>query len=332
MLSLNRTVRSFAVLALSGSVAALGACGSTPATTTTSGSGGSSSSAASGSGGGATTTTAGSTTGSGGSAPVCPGPGFGGGETLVPGGSVTATIIDQNGAAVPNQPVYICGIDICSNPGKTGADGKVAITTNLMMKKPAFKFGDALTYAELGVTLSMVSTDLMTVGTAKLPAAGAAFAVGADAVSGGVTVSVPAGGSVSVNELVYDTPDKQLFRAAGFPVAQEATLLAPLTFTDGGAGFAAMFGVSPTETLFCPAAKVKAVLPSDKMSPNNFGWLPKAAVEFWVMTIDVGQEYAPYGGWAKASDGVVSDDGTSVSTVDGGGFVYLDSFGVRLKP
>ena len=40
-------------------------------------------------------------------------------------------------------------------------------------------------------------------------------------------------------------------------------------------------------------------------------------------------EYAPYGGWAKASDGVVSDDGKTASTVDGGGFIYLDNFAIR---
>lgn len=332
MLSLNRTVRTSAVLALSGSLAGLVACGSTPATTTGTGSGGSTSSsgATSGSGGGATSTTA--TTGSGGAAPVCPGATFGGGETLVPGGSVKAKIIDQNGAAVPDQPVYICGIDICSNPAKTGADGSVSITTNLMMKRPAFKFGDGVTYVELPILLSMTNNDFMTVGTGKLPAAGAALVAGADAVSAGVTVSVPAGGFIGVNELIYDTPDKQKFRAVNIPLAQEAAVLAPLTFTDGGAGFAVMFGVSPAETLLCPAAKVSVALPSDKMMPNNFNWLPKAAVELWVMTTDVGQEYAPYGGWAKASDGIVSDDGKSVSTVDGGGFVFLETFGIRLKP
>jgi len=143
---------------------------------------------------------------------------------------------------------------------------------------------------------------------------------------------VPAGGFIGVNELIYDTPDKQKFRAVNIPLAQEAAVLAPLTFTDGGAGFAVMFGVSPAETLLCPAAKVSVALPSDKMMPNNFNWLPKAAVELWVMTTDVGQEYAPYGGWAKASDGIVSDDGKSVSTVDGGGFVFLETFGIRLKP
>jgi hypothetical protein len=265
-----------------------------------------------------------SSSGTGGQAPTCPGMGYAGGEKTTPGGSVTATIVDQNGAPVAGQPVYICGTDVCSDPGMTGSDGKVSISTTLMMKKAAFKFGDALAFSELAIPLSMASSDFGTLGTAKLPSAGAAFAPGMDAASGGVTVSVPAGGAVTVNELVYDTPDKQQLRAALLPLTNEGPVFAPVMINGAPPGFEVLYGVAPAGTLLCPAAKVTI--------PNSASWPANTMVEFWVMTVDAGQEYAPYAGWAKASDGVVSGDGQTVSTVDGGGFIYLDNFAVRKKP
>ncbi len=274
-----------------------------------------------------TTTSATTSTGSG---LVCTGPGFGGGETLVPGGSVTAKIVDQAGAPVPNQPVFICGIDICSPPGMTGADGSVSIMTNLMMKKPAFKFGDQLAYSELAIPITGTTTTVGTVGTGKLPQGGPMLAAGADAQSGGVTISPPAGSTVSVNTLVYDTPAKEGFGAVSLPLAQEAKVLDPVMVSGMSASFKAMYAVTPVGTTFCPAAKVSVALPSDTMQPNNFGWAANAKVEFWVMTTDAAQEYAPYGGWAKISDGTVSADGKTVTTDAQSGFKYLDNFALRL--
>ena len=63
------------------------------------------------------------------------------------------------------------------------------------------------------------------------------------------------------------------------------------------------------------------------MMPNDMGWAPGTAVEFWVMTIDSAQTYAPYAGWAKMSGGTVSTDGKSVSTTEG--FVLLQTFAIR---
>ena len=62
------------------------------------------------------------------------------------------------------------------------------------------------------------------------------------------------------------------------------------------------------------------------MSPNDEGWAAGTKVEFWVMTTDTAQVYAPYAGWAKISDGVVATDGMSVTTVAGQGFGFLENF------
>lgn len=236
---------------------------------------------------------------------------------------MTATVVDQNGAPVANQPVYICGTDLCSPASATGADGKVTISTTQMMKKPALKFGDAVSYSEFALPLTMATTDLGTIGTVKLPASGVAFTPGADATSGMVKVSVPAGASVTVNELLFDTPDKQLFRAAELPLDKAGAIIADAEVDGAAANFEIVYGVAPAGTTICPPATITV--------PNSLGWAAGTAVEFFVMTIDAGQEFAPYAGWAKASDGVVSPDGATIATTDSG-FIYLDNFAIRKKP
>src|SRR5262245_4154598 len=122
--TLSKHLRYTTPLAAIAAILAGAACGGTGGSSTGTG----------GTGGGSTTTTTSSSStsssstssssGSGGEAPTCPGKGYGGGETPSNPHSVTAIVVDQNGAPVADQPVYICGTDICSDPGKTGADGK----------------------------------------------------------------------------------------------------------------------------------------------------------------------------------------------------------------
>jgi hypothetical protein len=284
----------------------------------------------------------GASTGAGGAGGVVvtacgPAGSFGGGETSLAAGSVTAAIVDELGMPVPSQPTFICGIDICSAPKATGPDGRVSIQTPLTEKRPAFKYGDGVTYAEFAVPLAAMTTDFTTGGqllaTGKLSGKpGAALSPGATAASGDVTLTLAAGANVGVNSLVYDTPDKQLFRAVGIPVANLQPVLATLTAAAGGGGFTLVYGVSPAETIVCPPLKVTVALPKKTMTPNDFGWAPGSAVQFWVTAIDTGQGYAPYAGWRKMSDGVVSSDGASVSTLPGQGFSLLTPFAVRKTP
>jgi hypothetical protein len=248
---------------------------------------------------------------------------FGGGEATWVGASVTASLVDQTGAPVVGQPAYICGLDLCSPPKSFDAQGHVSITTALSMKRPAFKFGDALTYAEFGIPLVAADTTFGTLVTAKLPTTGAVLTPGAVATSGGVSLSLAAGTVIGLDTLTYDTADKQQLRIAAVPVSQAAPQL------PSGSDFTLLYGLSPAGTLLCPKAQVTVPLPHATQTPNDFGWAPGAAVEFWVTTVDVSQSPAPYAGWARLSDGVVSADGTSVSTTEG--FAALQNFAVRLK-
>jgi hypothetical protein len=264
---------------------------------------------------------------------------YGGGETSQAGASVTANIADETGAPVAGQPVYITGLDISSAPSTTDSAGHVAIQTNLSMKKPAFKVGDGLAYTELAIPLTAASTDfsaggqLLAVGKLSNKT-GATLTPGAPAISGDVTVAVPAGGSVGIDTLVYDTPDSQKLRTVGLPLANSGPVLASAP-AGVGAGFALLYGVAPSETVFCPAAKVTVALPhTTSFIGNDLGWAAGTTVEFWITTLDTAQTYAPYAGWAKMSDGVVSADGTSVSTADGPqeGFTFLENFAIRKAP
>lgn len=297
-----------------GSSSSGGTGGSSSSTSTTTSSTGGPSSSSTGS-----STSTSSSTGSSTSGASCMGKGYGGGEKSQMGGTVSGKVVDQNGMAVAAQPIFICGLDICSPPGKTAADGTIAISTNLMMKKAALKFGDALHYAELAIPLASTMESYGTVATAKLPSPGAAITAGTDAVSGNVTVSVPAGATVQFDELVYTSPDQQTLRIAEIPVG-----MAKPVIDASGFAFEELFGLAPAGTTICPAAKVTV--------PNSASWPAGTTVEFYVMSVDVAQQYAPYAGWAKASDGAVSADGKTIVTADGQGMDYLDVFAIRKKP
>ena len=250
---------------------------------------------------------------------------YGGGELQMTGTNVIARIVDETGAPLANQEVIICGINLCDAPAKTGPDGSVSMMSKLAYMKPAFHYGDGLTYALLAVPLTAASTDFTTGGhvlaTAKLSdKPGATLTPGASAQSGDVTITLPANTTVGLDGLVYDTPDKQKFRAASIPLANAG----PLVVASGAPGdFSLLYGVAPADTLLCPAVSMKVALPA------SLGWAPGTAVEFWVFSSDTFQQWAPYAGWAKASDGVVDSDGKTVSTSPGQGLLYLNSFAIR---
>jgi hypothetical protein len=279
----------------------------------------------------------GSSTIDGGASSCGPRATYGGGETSVTGVSVTAAIVDETGAPVAGQPVVLCGLNICAAPATTDGNGRVSIQTNLQMEKPAFRYGDSVSYAELAIPLLAATTDFTTGGQVlalgKLTGKpGAPLTPGSTATSGDVTLAIPAGAAVGIDTLTYATPDAQMLRAVRIPLTNVGPVLNPVMVGGAPANFALLYGVAPAETPLCPPAKLTVALPhTTARAYNDFGWTPGTAVEFWITTIDVGQTYAPYAGWAKMSDGVVSTDGSSASTSDGAleGFVYLESFAIR---
>lgn len=253
-----------------------------------------------------------------GGAGSCHAPGYGGGEPAQMITSVTGTITDVDGAPIAGLPVSITGLNL-SFPGQTAADGMVTVSVSAGagLKAPAFRYGDGVTYPRLLVPLKHPMSALPPLVTAKNPASGAALTAGTTATSGDLTLIVAAGAAVTIDELSFDTADRQALRAVTLPAAR----LAEVT---GGLGFDLVIAAGPAQTMFCPPAAARV--------PNTLSWPAGTKVEFWVLGGDVLQLWAPYGGWTKVSDGVVSDDAQSIVTAPGGGLPVLDVIGIRSAP
>ena len=258
--------------------------------------------------------------GSGGSAPSCPpGPGgFGGNAAALAVSPISVTVHDTSDKAVSGLLVFLCGTDLCSDPLHTSAAGTASTNKAWTEKKPAVKFGDALTYPELGVAITTAAPTFTTLVTAPFPADGAVLAKGTKATSGDVTLTLDAAAQVVINTLVYDEPDKQKFRSVTLPADKEAQVLA------NSPGLDLLYGVAPTQTQICPSAAVTI--------PNDKGWTAGASVDFYIQSLDVGEGFSPYAGWARISGGTVSADGKTITTNPGEGFPVIETFGVRLTP
>lgn len=256
---------------------------------------------------------------------------YGGGEPSGSGGSVSATIVDQNNAPVSGQPALICGLNLCSAPHSTDSSGNVSISTSATMTRPAFRIGDAINYPNFAVSLPPNSTtNFGTFQTGVFPAlgSGAALTPGTAAVSGDVTLSIPTGAQVLIDTLTFSTSDQQKLRTVRIPVTAASAPLLPCR----NCGFELLYGVAPAETIICPAAKLTIALPHQVQSPNDFNWPAGAIVEIWTTTVDVSQTYAPYAGWRLISYGHVSADAMSLTSENWGGLNFLDHLAVRLAP
>ena len=164
----------------------------------------------------------------------------------------------------------------------TDAAGHVSIQTTLNMKKPAFKYGDGLSYAELSIPLTAATTDFTAGGKVlalgKLAGkTGAPLTPGSAATSGDVTILLPSGAIVGIDTLVYDTPDSQMFRAVTVPLTNVGPVLDSVQVAGAPANFALLYGVGPAETTLCaPAEEFAVKLPhTTAAANNNLGWAPK---------------------------------------------------------
>lgn len=277
-----------------------------------------------GGGGGGSSPSSGGAVGTGGAdggstAGCSAGPGYGGAPAPTQVTSASGAIVDLAGAPVPNVFVEVSGIDLAFT-STTSASGSFTISPGHPLTKPMLKFGDSVAWAELAVPVTMATTGFGNLTTAALPAAGAPFAPGAAAVSAGVSLSLPAGATATIDTLNYSTPDQQLFRIVQIPVEKETAVPGIAQYA-----FVLLFGATPLETQFCPVAAI--TVPNNAIPP-----LPaNSAVEFWGLGLDVGQAWAPFGDWAKLSDGQVSADGTTIATAPNQGFAVLETFAVRSK-
>jgi hypothetical protein len=242
---------------------------------------------------------------------------------------VQAKIVDQQGKPVEGVLAQVCGTDSCIN-GKTDKNGDVVtcngpvcvpgIAPGQDLIQPAFKYGAGLTYAKFAFPLpSGADHNLgdVTIIPIDPPGSGSALAPGTSVSSNGVSLKLAPGSSIGLDLLTYLFEDEQQFRAVVFSPTN-----APIA-VDPSLNLELLVGTTPVETTICPAAELSV--------PNSEAWPANTQVEFFVHGVSIEEEWAPYAGWAKISDGAVSADGVSIVTAQGQGVPLLSVFGIRRK-
>jgi hypothetical protein len=318
----NFSRASLLILACAGSALALfgAACGSESDDDGPGGAGASSSTgnpASSGTGGsGAAGGGPGSGGTGGGSNPGCDEPPNhpGQGPSLVVE-NVQATLHDTDGNPIGESEVQLCGTNLCLY-GTTGPTGDVSITGTDSLDRPAFKFGDGTGQARFAMSITEPTNDFGTLVTVALPSEGVDIAIGTPLQSGPMTLELGAESGFAIDELTWDEPHEILFRAASMdPTLLPAGVGVP-------AGIVTVYGVAPLETVFCPPAQVTVT--------NEADLPPDSVVEFWAHGVDIFELAAEYGSWRKVSEGKVSADGATISTLPEEGIEVLTTFGIKL--
>ncbi len=282
-------------------VLALAACGDSEGDTSGSGaSGATSSGQTTGSG---TTTGTGNTSSTSSGFPECddptPQPGT---SNEVDVSSVQVTARDDANAAIQNTTFQLCGTDLCLTADTNTIGGAVFMNSQSTLDRPLFKPADSLTFAKFGYPYTAESPSPLVGIFPRMQDSMAALVPGQTVSVDGASLALPAGGGLSIDELTFDSPDKQTFRAAQVP----ANLVEQVT---GDATFVMAYALGPIDTLLCPEAK---------LTVDNYANLaPGTQVEFWVQEVSIEEFFGGYGEWVKIDDGEVSADGATVSTTVG---------------
>lgn len=234
--------------------------------------------------------------------------------------TLSAHVLDLEGAPLPNLVTTACG-DGCSF-GKTDGTGATKMDVHRYMRKAALMLHGRSHYASYYSRFD--ATGDVDKGTLFLPTM--PFEEGVDlpvdgkakvVTHGDVTYSFANGMDVNVDQIELDGAAEQRFRA--IKVALDK---AP-PFVDPKAGFAALYAMTPFHTRIKPAAAVTIA---------NTAKLPAgAAVELFVQLTDLQEKLGPFGGFTKVADGHVSADGAAIKTDDGQGIPEITWLGVRLK-
>jgi len=233
---------------------------------------------------------------------------------------VTLTLQDKAGKGLGDSEidVQLCGSNLClygkSSDGKylLPADGKA---TELV--DPALKYGSqaANNYLFWGGAVTSATVDYGTVNAVKLGPAGGQLLKGATVTSNDVSVVFAANANVEQDLAI----PSEGFRAVVFKPSDGN--FAPLAATTQK--FDLLVGMGPAEVDICPPAKL--------IFPNVGAWPAKTAVELWLNGVKTYDHWVPYGAWGKVADGVVSDDGKTVSTKDGSGIPATGAYGIVKK-
>jgi hypothetical protein len=262
--------------------------------------------------------------GAGGAGSECPaGPGYHADSAPVVLASVSARISDAQGSPVANLPVQVCGLDLCIN-GQTDGQGRAAVSLGMPETLPAFKYGTGFDasagfeFAKFAVPLGATSTqDLGNITAVRLPdfAEGVPITTG-EIQMGPVALEVASGTKVLHDLLTYTEDIELRFRSAEIPPDGSVPAV------PASLGLSAAYALGPVGTRLCPPAGLSI--------ENTLQWPPGTEVEFFLHGVEIDEEWAPYGGWAKIADGAVNAAGTRLESATGG-LPILSAIGVRPK-
>jgi hypothetical protein len=239
-------------------------------------------------------------------------------------GEVTAHLQTTDDEPAADVLVEVCGINVCTRPKYTDESGDVSVSVDTPTQKPAVKFGDAYRYGEVALLFDgdEGGTDFGTLYVPRLPVDGAPLTPGSAAESGGVVVTLPAGGRVVLDAFApYDTDEGRALRAAELPQKYWPEGL------DHGAKLELIFTLAPLGARLCPSASIEL--------PNAAGWDAGTEVELLLQGLDPGvdpgaQLFAPYGEWQPFGTGIVSESGDRIELADGA-LPVVTNVGVRRR-
>ncbi len=226
---------------------------------------------------------------------------------------VIGVVLDADGEPLAGAEVQVCGKDLCLY-GDTDGDGSFVVVndSDQELDTPVVKAGDGIALAKLGFALPAADEEVEA-RTIALADSGTAMVAGAVAEADGVTLTLADDGAVALNLLDFGDPGEDSFRAAVFPL-DLVDIVAP------GEGFDMVVALGPYETRFCPPAQL--TVPNDAELPAG------SAVDIYLYGLQIGDSFVPYGTWDKIADGVVSDDGSTIST-DAEAIPVLGPIGIR---
>jgi hypothetical protein len=222
--------------------------------------------------------------------------------------SADAQLIDPTGAPVTGQIVLLCGLNTCSLPVASDAQGKVHFALCVNMVKPALKVLGGANYASFAAAMSAPTETFPPITLTPLPATGVAFpTTGGTVSSAGVSLQVAAG-AVTFDSSQPDDPNSVEFRAASVPLADAPPGL------DAALGVKALWALAPANATIAPAAILTVP------NPDPTDWTAGTKIDFVMNSIDEDPK-APvaYGTWGLVCTGTVSADGTTISTDVGTG-------------
>lgn len=249
-------------------------------------------------------------------APECEVPQFTNDAEPEPFESLSATVVDETGAAVADTIVQACGLNVCLQ-GNTSAQGRAVIKGDEQIEKLAFKYGDGLHYAQVALAIGGETVyDLGEQRTVKFPAADPdnRFDPGSTLVSSGASLALADNTETVIDVLSYADSSEHLFVAKAF----EADAF-PQAAEDQE--FVSLWALGPAKTEFCP--------PPELALPNLSELESGAKVDLLLLVTDVSGRHGRYAEWQVVAVGTVSKDGDLIVTDEGRGIPELGLIGVR---